>query len=194
MSGRILSQVDMAEILGVSTVTLREWSRQGCPVKQAGSKGKAAQYASADVIKWREEQAAGTAADDDQTIISTDEANRRKTLAEARLAELKLSEARGALIDIETVGLSVDKVLGKCRVRLLAMPGALAQALSNEPDPAVIRDKVFNEISEALNELSSGDLEDDISFAGSVEDLETTELGTATEDELGGMGGGEQAS
>lgn len=188
MSGRILSQVDMAEILDVSTVTLREWTRQGCPVKEAGSKGKAAKYASADVIKWREEQAAGSAYDDDKTKITADEANRRKTLAEARLAELKLAEARGALIDIETVGLAIDSVLGKCRVRLLAMPGALAQALSNEPDPAVIRDKVFNEVSEALNELSGGDLENDISFAGSVEDLETTELSTTTENESSGVG------
>lgn len=188
MAGRILSQVEMAEVLDVSTVTLRDWTRNGCPVKEAGAKGRAAKYDTADVIKWREEQAAGSALNEDHTKVTADEANRRKTLAEARLAELKLEEARGAVVNIEASCMALDAILAKCRARLLAIPGALAQALTNEPEPAVIRDKVFDEISEALNELSSGDLEDDIAFEETLEDLQREEPYAATEDDTGGVG------
>ena len=46
-------------------------------------------------------------------------------------------------------------MLARVRAGLLAIPGSLALLLANEPDPNVIRDRVFGEISSVLNELSS---------------------------------------
>ena len=164
VEGRQVNQTELADIFGVSVVTLRNWERRGCPVVQKGRKGAAAQYNTADVARWREQQAAAAAEGDDRSVDEA-EGKRRKVVAEARLVELELAREEGALVEIEAVGQEVDAVLARVRAGLLAIPASLALLLANEPDPNVIRDRVFGEISSVLNELSStygGD-------AGSVE-------------------------
>lgn len=163
MGGKSVNQVDLAEILDVSVVTIRAWSKEGMPVVAAGSRGRPAIYNTADVIRWSEQRSLARVAGDQSAgdKISEDEGRRRKVVADAFLAELKLATERGALVEIEAVGQEVDSLLSKVRTRLLSIPGALALTLTNEPDPAVIRDRVFDQIAEALHELSRS------SFAGS---------------------------
>lgn len=156
MGGKSVNQAELAEIIDVSVVTIRAWSKEGMPVVATGSRGKPAIYNTADVIRWCEQRSLAKAGgnQNDGEKISEDEGRRRKVVADAFLAELKLATERGALVEIEAVGQEVDSLFSKVRTRLLSIPGALALTLTNEPDPAVIRDRVFDQIAEALHELS----------------------------------------
>jgi len=159
--GKEVNQSELSHIIDVSVVTIRAWEKEGMPVLQKGSRGKSATYNTADVIRWCEQRLLSkitAGREEDGAVISEDEGRRRKVVAEAQLAELKLAVESGELVEIEAVGAEVDTVLSGVRARLLAIPGTLALTLTNEPDPAVVRDRVFDEISGALNELSGTDL------------------------------------
>ncbi len=159
VEGRLVNQTELTKLFGFSAVTVRTWERRGCPVVTKGRKGSAAVYNTADVVKWREQQAAGAAAGDDNSVDEA-EGKRRKVVAEARLAELELAREEGALVEIDAFAAEVGSVLARVRAGLLAIPGSLALLLANEPDPNVIRDRVFEEISGVLNELSTSNCGD----------------------------------
>ncbi|HEV7434345.1 MAG TPA: terminase small subunit [Pseudorhizobium sp.] len=155
-TGTEVSQTDLADIFGVTDTTIRAWERDGMPVIAKGSRGLPDAYDTAACIEWRLAQVlARVPAEQPGDVVSEDEARRRKIYAEAQLAELKLDVERGELVEISAVGEEVDAVFSQVRARLLAIPGALALALTNEPDPTVIRDRVFGEVAAALTELSS---------------------------------------
>jgi phage terminase Nu1 subunit (DNA packaging protein) len=61
VEGRQVNQAEHADIFGVSVVALRAWERRGCPVTTKGRMGLAAQFDTADVARWREQQAAAAA-------------------------------------------------------------------------------------------------------------------------------------
>lgn len=158
--GKEVNQSELSNIIDVSSVTLRAWEKEGMPVVAKGSRGKSAIYNTAEVIRWCEQRLVSKyigKPEEDGAVITEEEGRRRKVVAEAQLAELKLAVESGELVEIEAVGAEVDTVLGGVRARLLAIPGTLALTLTNEPDPAVVRDRVFDEISGALNELSGAD-------------------------------------
>src|SRR3954453_4794819 len=112
INGRDVNQVELADIFGVSTVTIRTWERRGLPVVTKGRKGAAGVYNTAEVAKWREQQAAGAAAGDDNSVDEA-EGKRRKIVAEARLAELELAREEGALVEIDAVAAEVGSVLAR---------------------------------------------------------------------------------
>lgn len=179
--GKEVNQTELSHILDVSVVTLRAWEKEGMPAVAKASRGKAATYNTADVIKWCEQRLIAryaTTADDAETI-SEEEGKRRKVVAEAQLAELRLAVELGALVEIEAVGEEVDAVLVRVRSRLLAIPGTLALTLTNEPDPVVVRERVFDEVSGALNELSAAGDGGTVKAAIAVEPVVPEESNTA---------------
>jgi phage terminase Nu1 subunit (DNA packaging protein) len=164
LRGRFATQIELAEIVGKSVVTVRSWEKEGMPVYSKGERGKASTYNTADCVDWLRSRGATKSDlpdDEDEELddgrISEDEGRRRRVVAEAMRAELALANESGKLVDIEAVALVVEAVFSRVRVRLLAMPGSLALTLTNEPDPDAIRARVLDEVSEALNELSSAD-------------------------------------
>lgn len=164
LRGRFATQIELAEIVGKSVVTVRAWEKEGMPVYSKGERGKASTYNTADCVDWLRSRGVTKSDlpdDDDEELddgrISEDEGRRRRVVAEAMRAELALANESGKLVDIEAVALVVEAVFSRVRVRLLAMPGSLALTLTNEPDPDAIRARVLDEVSEALNELSSAD-------------------------------------
>jgi phage terminase Nu1 subunit (DNA packaging protein) len=152
--GKVVTQADLADIFGVTTATIRAWAKRGMPVLEAGGSGRPSKFNTADCIRWREAQASIDAADDGDDKVSEEEAKRRKTLAEAMLAELKLEVARGRLVRIDVVADEVEDAFANVRARMIAIAGNLALTLTNEPSPAAIRDRIYQEISKALNELA----------------------------------------
>jgi phage terminase Nu1 subunit (DNA packaging protein) len=173
--GKEVSQAELSDIIGKSQVTLRAWEREGMPVLSKAGKGRASTYNTVEVIEWMEARLISKFAaskEDDTDVVSEDEGRRRKIVAEAKLAELKLAVESGELVEIEAVGVEVDTVLSSVRARLLAIPGTLALTLTNEPDPSVVRDRVFDEISGALNELSAADLGRPSEATGATEAVE----------------------
>lgn len=159
--GLIVNRNELSEIHGVSLPTISAWVRRGCPAQQKGARGKEWKFDTADVARWREDQAVQNAIGSAEGV-DMDEAKRRKTIAEAQMAELDLARARSEVIAIGDVAQIVTDEYASVRARLLEMPGRLAQPLSIEDDPAQIERELRAAVTEALEELTAyGDGSDD---------------------------------
>jgi len=153
VDGRRVSQIDLAAILGVSTQTVRSWERQGMPVLSKTSRGHAAQYNTAEVIRWRGEQLT-LAAGGDADAMDWEEARRRKTAAEAALAEMDVAQRRGELVEVASVGQLVTEEYATVRANILAMPGELAPDLEHLT-VLEIEELLTSKVTEVLDALSA---------------------------------------
>ena len=96
--GRVVNRAGLASVCGVSLPTVDAWVERGCPFLERGSKGREWQFDTADVIEWRvassvEAALAGYQGSSDG--ITKDEADRRKAVANAIVAEVGADEALG---------------------------------------------------------------------------------------------------
>ncbi|SMC42862.1 Phage DNA packaging protein Nu1 [Fulvimarina manganoxydans] len=149
-----VSQIALAELLDVTPKTVRAWERQGCPVEvKSRKRGQPSEYLVADVVRWREQQAA-LAASGDLSAMDMDEAKRRKLAAEAAMAEIVLDKERGEIAEIATIMGVVGKGLESCRARLLGISSKIAPILAMETDATTAKEIVDDAIHEALNEIS----------------------------------------
>lgn len=153
-----VSQLQLAELLGVTPKTIRAWERQGCPVERKSKRGLPSQYKVADVFRWREEQAR-LAASGDLDAMDMEEARRRKLAAEAAAAELALARERDEVVEIELVSKEVGAALAACRSRLLQVGAKVAPQCELTPDAASVKEMVDDAIYEALDEISGDALE-----------------------------------
>lgn len=169
-TGKNVSQLELASLFGVSVVTVRAWQRKGLPVLEKGGRGKPSIYNTAAVARWREEQAA-LAASGDTSAMDMDEARRRKTAAEAALAEMDLAIRRGEYVLIEEVGAAVEAEYATIRANFSSMPGDISGDLEHLR-ASEIEELLANKVSEILNELSA--------------DGEYATEGEAQESEIGG--------
>ncbi len=158
-NGQKVTKSQLAETFGVAFTTVTHWVRRGCPFEQRGHKGHSWEFNTANVARWREEQAALAAAGD-TTKMDFDEAKRRKTAAEAALSELELSKARGDVVEIDDVEGVWTEIVTAFRAKTLAIAPKAAPALVHETDPRVIERLLEAEIIEALDELSKYELSD----------------------------------
>ena len=83
-----------------------------------------------------------------------DDARRRKTEAEAELAEIELGTARGELIRVTDVEEQVNAVLDRLRSQLLAVPGKWGPMMVGKRTPAeamVGLETIIGEVMEGLS-------------------------------------------
>lgn len=112
MSVHSLSQT--ATLLGVHRNTLSQWLREGCPavVKADRERGVEWQLALPDIIAWRIERAVGDAVAShggDGTGMSVEEAQRRRAVALAQMAEIDLDDRLQLTVERgEVVGMFAD--------------------------------------------------------------------------------------
>lgn len=151
-TGRIVSQSELAEIWGKNPATIRAWVRAGCPIIKKGRGGARSEYNTADVAAWREQQAA-LGAGGDLNAMDIDEARRRKTAAEAALAELELAIKKGRYVEIEEVGSAVAEEYAEVRAKLLSLPSDMADSLQHLT-VAETQEALAAKISEILHVLS----------------------------------------
>lgn len=150
----IVSQGEICRLFNTTAQTVLSWERKGCPIEQKGGRGKPSLYRVADVIRWRESQAA-LAASGDLSAMDMDEAKRRKLSAEAAMAEILLDKERGEIAEIATIVGVVGKGLDACRARLLGISSKIAPVLALETSPVTIKEIVDDAVHEALDEISS---------------------------------------
>ena len=152
----LVSQTQLAGIFGVKTDTIRAWERQGCPVERKGGRGVAAQYRSADVIRWREEQSMLAAAGN-VAKLDLNEARRRKTVAEAALAEIALLKSQGELVELSIMRRELGDALRASLARLTAVGPKLAPMIGLATDVACRQEMIDAAILEAIHDISSPD-------------------------------------
>lgn len=69
---------------------------------------------------------------------SKEEAERRRMVAEAELAEIKLSERRGEVMPVAEVGEQLDRVFAAVRARIVAFPPKMAPiVMPQDPNKAL---------------------------------------------------------
>lgn len=94
--GKAVNQTELAEIIGVSDVTLWEWQKEGMPVQEQGVRGTANQYDTKEVIDWciqRELKRAGKG-----------ETQRdREARLRGDLLEIELAQQRGTMVPSDQV-------------------------------------------------------------------------------------------
>lgn len=150
------SLAELVEMLQVHRNTITAWLKRGMPYvqKAEAARGQPWQFNLADVVRWREDQAA-LAAVGDTSELDIQEARRRKTAAEAALVELDLALRKKEIVKIETISEIVGDEYANCRAKLLAIPSKLAPALEITEGIPEKRDIIEAAIVEALQELAS---------------------------------------
>ncbi|QEE38834.1 MULTISPECIES: terminase small subunit [unclassified Methylobacterium] len=98
--------MEVAGLLGVNKTTLQTWLSQGCPAVERADRatGKAWKICIADVMAWRIERAIANvvaAGGGDGTVISKEEADRRRSVALAHMAEIDLDERLKSVVSRE---------------------------------------------------------------------------------------------
>lgn len=166
--GLTLNRADTADLFGIAKTTLDDWVRRGCPVVQRGSRGKAWQFSSADVSRWREDDIRASALSVEAT--PAEELRRRKLEAETQLIELDLAKAKELVAPIEQMEKAMDAIFGEIRANLRnALPARAAQRLIGVTSETEIKTILRDEIDQALENLSEDELIED-------EDLELEEI------------------
>lgn len=154
--GMVLGKQELATFLGISFPSIGHWVARGCPYVTKGGLGKKWEFNTAEVVAWREAQAADKA-QGDVSSTDIDEARRRKMAAEAAMTELDLQVRRGELVEIETVAEAVGEDYANVRAKLLSMPSKLAPQLAVSDDPLACLALLETGIHEALEELTKDD-------------------------------------
>lgn len=96
----------------------------------------------------------GSTASDDGEADGYWQSRGRREAAEAELAELKLAEQRGNLIQVKAVESVLSNALAGMREHLLQVSSRLAPLLANESDNFKVQALLDTEINQALQQLA----------------------------------------
>ena len=156
--GKRVSANELAEILGVNRHTVVEWAqKRNCPSVEAADKdaGKSWVFDVAEVVAWRESQAAEAVAEQVGGLISKEEAQRRRAIALASMDELRLSELKKEVVRIEDVARTVTTEYALVRSSLMNIPAKIAPRVALLDNPAEIQAEIEKVINEALAALKA---------------------------------------
>ncbi len=158
----MLSGQDVAELLGVTVQTVRNWmNSKGLPFKD-GQRGRLMQWP--EVLEWYVEMrksedgkkgkiATPPPTDPTAPPESMDSALRRRAVAEANLKELDLAERVGEVVSIEDVERNIAAVALNIQNKILAIPTRLTPRLVGIDDRNQIRALLDAEMHLICNEL-----------------------------------------
>ena len=158
IKGRTLGKQEIADLFGVSEVTVDAWIRKGCPIIQRGSKGVAWQINSAAVSNWLRERdvenATGNNLSDEQEL------KRRKLAAETQKAELEMLRVKGELAPLKQLERSLANTFAELKTNMRNIPRRTATALVGETSEVRIKEVLLAEIDQCLEVLAQFTLDD----------------------------------
>lgn len=151
---RIVNLGTLAVLMDVTPQTIREWRRAGMPEHER--KAKEVMFDIAKVVQWRIERAAGETGDDSKS---------RKLKAEAERIEMQNAESRGDLVRRDAVEREAREDAERVKQAILSVPPRIAEILASETNPALVEATITRELTEALQELSAQEPEDEADAA-----------------------------
>lgn len=132
---------DVADLLGVSAKTVRNWiNKLDLP---AVDDGRRRVLSWPTTLEWyvqmriRKDGNVGNApppTDPEAQTETLDQAETRKTIADADLKELRLAQLRGQLVPADEVGRNVGRVATAIKTKLDGLPNSLALRLVGKSD------------------------------------------------------------
>jgi phage terminase Nu1 subunit (DNA packaging protein) len=158
--GKIVTLTEAATIVGKTVPTIRDWANRGMKVVQRGSKASAWSIDMADLLAFREEQAAANAVGD-LGDIDLDALKRRRMIAETRVAEIDAALRSGEVCLIADAAKTWATHIAACRAKLIGIPPKLAPQMVATTNLVEARDALDREINSALDELGDGGGEPD---------------------------------
>jgi hypothetical protein len=142
-----LNNTRLAEVLGVSLVTVFDWAKKGMPKLSRGKFDVRACTAWLLARKEAEHQAK-------LNNLSLDEAERRFRNAKAELAEMELAERRGELVEADAVREMWDKHISAAKTQLLSIPARVAVTLLACKSAEEVHAALETNIRDCLDELA----------------------------------------
>ena len=149
--------------------TLTNWINSDPPCPSTKNRKGERIFDSGDVATWREERAqrqAREAWDKSQKKEPENmaDAELRKAIADAEIAELKVMRLRGDVVTLEHYRKELRRVLGRVRARFAAIPGEYAPRILEPMDmaraSAVLKELVATVLAE-LQRIGAGDDEEE---------------------------------
>ena len=172
MKQKTVTQVELAEILGVSQPAVHKYIKQGkipesCIVKEGRHKKIKLKDALAELTKSldpsrsKQKQAQGDDAEQAEsdasitldTGISFAEAQRLDKLYSAELKNLELEEKKGKLINAEEVREAAFTKARTVRDAILNIPDRISATLAAESDQIAVSKLLMDELVQALEDL-----------------------------------------
>ena len=141
----------IAYLLDVDERTIDRAVVKGMPREGVGRKARYGKSAFAWFIADQLEQSGRNTPTQDAANI--EEAELRRTNADARLKELKADEMEGKLVDVAYVERTQAQINANVRARLLALPAKLTPQLVGVNNPAKAKAIIEKETNQACEEL-----------------------------------------
>lgn len=180
LPGRRVSKNELCEVFGCAGSMVDAWLRQGCPHEfETGSAGKPEyRFLTGVVRRWLVEtevekalvKAGGTVGADGKVNRTLDDARRRKTEAEAEMAEIELAIKSGHAVKLGDVVKQWAQLISNCRAKLLSTPSKVAPLVAVEEDLVKCRRIIHEAMEEALSELDHYDPKRKVSDIGEGEE------------------------
>lgn len=148
--GRIVNQTELAELIGVTDVTLWQWQKEGLPIKVRSLRGLPNQYDTAEVVAWMVDRAT-------RKISGGETQEQRLKRVQADKIEMEMRQMSRDLVPAAEIEARWATIVMAARKRLLSLPGQLAELLEMAEGPAAKRDVLVAEIDKVLEELTADD-------------------------------------
>lgn len=154
--GKVVSQAELCEILGVVPMTIARLEERGFPCIEKGAGRAPSKYDTQDCIQWliEHEKRKLTQTPDGQ-FIDLDQERARLTREQADKVAMDNEERRRRLVDSDRVGMWWGKIISNAKTRLLAIPTKAAPLVLGMKSMPQVRDQLERMIVEVLSELSS---------------------------------------
>ena len=148
----IVTTNELASFLDVHQNTIRQWISDGLPVHYKAKRGEKGghKFSVKKVVEWMKEKAVHAAIGEDAELISSDEAKRRKLIADAQLQEIELAKKRGEVVELAEMQKELAAQMIELRASMRRVPERCVLRLVGESDESVIKKVLLSEIDDAL--------------------------------------------
>lgn len=160
----IVNRAELADVLGVSVVTIDNRIARGLPVERKGREGKSYKFETSDVIDWHvknqisKDNPQGTP--EGASNGSPPDLKQRKLEAETEISELErdkrrieLAEKKGLVVLVEDVVQGFANEIASLRAQLLNLPRRVAPLIVGEMHEDRVKEVLEDEIDILLTEL-----------------------------------------
>lgn len=151
-----LNRSGLAEHMGVSLPTVDRWVKEGMPVVQRGGRGVEWSFDLADVISWYAERTASARAG---KVDDIEEIERRTAKAKMEKAELELAMAKSEVAPVSEFERAQSSLMASIRQNIMNVPSRAVLQLLGETDETIFKIKLRSELTTALEQAASADLE-----------------------------------
>lgn len=156
--GKIVSQTELCEIIGVTAKTVNSWIDKGFPVLERAGHGTKSSYDTEQCIGWLIQREIGRLAVlVDGTVYNFEAEKARLTHEQAEKVAMENMVRRGELVDTEKVAGWWASIITNAKQRLLAIPTKAAPLVLGLKTLPEVRDQLETTINEVLLELSTTD-------------------------------------